>query len=107
MLAVLLAGIMFYFNVQQAGGEKVLITVEGNITAYSLREDRRIVLQQDEECYNTVVIENGEVFMEDASCPDQICVRHKKISKNGEMIICLPNEVYIEVESGNKSEIDN
>lgn len=107
ILAFVLAGILFFLNTRQAEGERVLVTVKGTVTTYPLAEDKRIVLKQDEECYNTIVIENGEVSMENASCPDQICVHHKKISKNAEMIICLPNEVYIEVESDNKSEIDN
>jgi hypothetical protein len=45
--------------------------------------------------------------MEGASCPDQICVKHKAIYKNGETIICLPNEVFVEVESSEEKDVDN
>ena len=48
-----------------------------------------------------------EVYMEKANCKDLICVKHKPISKNGESIICLPNQVYIEVISDVEKEIDN
>ena len=44
-----------------------------------------------------MVIENGEVYMESADCPNQICVHHSAISHNGETIVCLPNRVIIEV----------
>ena len=103
----LMAGITFIFAVNQAEGERVLINVDGELTSCSLQKNQRIVLKKNDNHYNTIVIENGEVFMENASCPDQICVHHKKISKNGETIICLPNEVYLEVVSSNDNEIDN
>ena len=45
--------------------------------------------------------------MEDADWPDQVCVHHKPISKNGETIICLPNQVFVEVENDIENEIDN
>lgn len=106
-LAVLLAGVAFLFSISQAQGDYVHVTVDGNVTTYALSEDRRLVLKHDNTAYNTVVIQNGEVFMEEASCPDQICVHHKAISKNGESIICLPNEVYVEVESSKENIIDN
>lgn len=46
---------------------------------------------------NTVVIKNGVVYMESASCKNQICVSTGKISKKGESIVCLPNKVTVEI----------
>ena len=40
---------------------------------------------------NTLVIENGQVYISDASCPDKVCIYQGKISRPGEMIVCLPN----------------
>lgn len=62
------------------------IVYEGKIS-----EDKQIKLQN-----NVVVIKNGEVFMEESNCKNQICVKHKKIKRSGESIICLPNKVIIE-----------
>ena len=44
-----------------------------------------------------LVIQNGEVFMEEADCPNQICVHHAPIRYKGESIVCLPNRIIIEV----------
>ncbi|MCI1930186.1 MAG: NusG domain II-containing protein [Clostridia bacterium] len=55
---------------------------------------------------NTIKIENGEVSMESADCPDQICVNHKPISKENESIICLPHKFVVEIEGGEKSDVD-
>ena len=56
---------------------------------------------------NTVCVRPGRIAIISASCPDQICVKHKAISKNGESIICLPHAVYVEVISDQKNDIDN
>ena len=37
--------------------------------------------------------------MENASCPDGICVSHRPIFRDGESIVCLPNRVVITVVS--------
>jgi len=47
---------------------------------------------------NVLVIENGEASIKSATCPDKICVSHRKISKSGETIVCLPNKVVVEIE---------
>ena len=44
--------------------------------------------------------------MEKADCPDQVCVRHSAISRNGESIICLPHEVVVSIEDGESSGAD-
>ncbi len=47
---------------------------------------------------NLIKIEKGRVWVESATCKNQVCVNHKAISKNGEVIACLPNKVIIEIE---------
>lgn len=104
---LLLAGIVWMVNYSKASGDKVKITAQGKCREYSLFENETIRVTNEKGDYNTIIIENGEVYMENASCPDQICVHHKGVSRNGESILCLPNEVYVEVESIKEKEIDN
>ena len=51
-------------------------------------------------------IQDGYVSMPEASCPDQICVHHSRISRNKETIVCLPDKVVITIENGEDSGID-
>ena len=44
-----------------------------------------------------IVIEDGYVFVEEADCPNHICVKEGKINKNNETITCIPNLVYIKI----------
>lgn len=46
---------------------------------------------------NVVVIENGQVSVTEADCPDQVCVRHGPTKEAGDPIVCLPNRLVVEV----------
>ncbi len=106
VLALAIAGILVLAGRRHPQGDRVSITVNGKETLYSLETDRVIPLDTAKG-HNQVIIKDHTVYMESANCPDQICVRHKAVSKNGETIICLPNQVFIEVESSKEKDIDN
>ena len=55
---------------------------------------------------NVLMIKDGRAQMKSADCPDQICVRQKAISKEGESIICLPNKVVVSIVGGEEKELD-
>ncbi len=46
---------------------------------------------------NRLCIENGEVYMSHADCPDKVCVKTGRIKYTGQSIICLPNKVTLTV----------
>ena len=47
---------------------------------------------------NELVIADGQVWLEEASCPDKLCVHQGKIQYAGQSIICLPNQVSVTIE---------
>ncbi len=105
IIILLLAGGIFVGTLlsSSTGGEAV-VQVDGKMTGtYPLDEDREVEILGGE---NTLKIANGHVEMADATCPDQLCVNHKPISKSGESIICLPHKVVITVEGAAPSELD-
>ncbi len=53
---------------------------------------------------NTVVIDNGTVFVSEASCPDGICIAHG-VARPNDPIVCLPNQLIVEI-TGADAEID-
>ena len=92
LLTVVAAVSFLAINLFSAPSVKVIISQNNEIVYEGkISEDKQIKLQN-----NVVVIKNGEVFMEEANCKNQICVKHKKIKRSGESIICLPNKVIIE-----------
>jgi len=100
---VIIILLIVLLNMKQ--GNQVHVTVNGTKTTYSLFSDDRIIIDNknndadESSAENIIVIENGYVFMEYANCPDQICVNHKSIHKNGEMIVCLPNQIFVEIDN--------
>ena len=87
------AAIFGIFRLNESNGTSVLIT-ENNQTVYkgSIHTDKTVKLSG-----NTVVIKNGYATVSKADCKNQICVNHKKISKKGETMVCLPNKVIVEI----------
>ena len=55
---------------------------------------------------NTVVIENGEVYMKEADCPDGVCKNMGRISKSGQSVICLPHKLVVMITDENESDKD-
>lgn len=102
---VLAAGMILLFQLlrDSGGAKEVTISVDGDVSGtYSLEEDQTVEIGGT----NRLVIEDGTARMEWADCPDQICVNHRPVSRNGESIICLPNEVVVSVKGGEEAELD-
>lgn len=53
--------------------------------------------------YNTIHIEDGKVWIHEATCPDKICLNQGKISNGGELIVCLPNKLLVQIEDDSGS----
>lgn len=80
---------------------------------YPLSEDTEVELRQttlesgqDEDRYNILRIHDGKADIVEASCPDKVCVNHRPVNGNGESLVCLPNQMVVEIENGVESEID-
>ena len=78
-------------------GGSVEIRRNGQVqTVLPLEKDTRLVLK-DESGSNTLVIENGQAWIEQADCPDGLCMKTGKISRTGQSIICLPHRLSVEI----------
>ena len=96
---------VLYFATNKAGA---MITVEKDgavIGSYGLDDDRQIPISDDAGS-NLLVIEGGKAHMEEASCPDHLCIKQGEISKVGQTIVCLPNKVIVTVVSGDEADVD-
>ena len=106
---IMLAALLIFVCMQlgnQKEGASIRITIDGSeYGVYSLNDDKIIDLD-GEFGHNQIVIQNGEAYMKEADCPDQICVRHKAISKSGESIVCLPHKVVVEISSEEEQDVD-
>ena len=107
ILALIGIGLLVIFLGIKPSGSRVKVFVDGTeVGEYSLAVDGRFVIEGADGGTNVLVIEDGHAYMDEASCPDHLCMNMGQISKGGQSIICLPNKVVVEVASDNKSEID-
>ena len=99
---LLLAAICFLiFSFSMKEGKYALVTVDGEqVYKHSLNEDDETVIlgaNSSSGEQNVLAIKDGKAFVKSANCPDKICVSHRKISKTGETIVCLPHKVVVSV----------
>ncbi|QGU93873.1 NusG domain II-containing protein [Clostridium bovifaecis] len=56
---------------------------------------------------NIVEVENGGVRIIDADCPDEICIKDGFKDKPGDVLVCLPHKVVIEIKGvSDNSKVD-
>lgn len=104
-----LAAMLFVFQKMQTsqdGGAVIVYQGKERIAAYPLSEERREIIPSSDGGSNTLVIENGEVYIEDADCPDGLCMKQGRISKNGQALVCLPHKLSVAIECGQEAALD-
>lgn len=85
-------GIGEYLKVKSPNGEYI----------YALNENREISIAG--KLGDTIIhIENGKAKILFSPCPHKTCMARPEIYKTGEWIVCLPNEVFLQIESNGTS----
>ncbi|WP_313340675.1 NusG domain II-containing protein [Sedimentibacter sp.] len=82
--------------------EKIAYVYSNNelVGRYTLTDDYETEFKVENEKgtgYNTVRIEDGKIWIHEATCPDKICLHQGKIHNGGEVIVCLPNRFMIQI----------
>ena len=101
ILALILVGAAIAAIVLLRNGTGDHVTVrmgDGTVREYPLDQDKEIKLELADGRYNLLVIRDGSAWVEEASCPDGLCIHMGRISRQGQSIICLPNKLIIEVD---------
>lgn len=94
LLAVALLGIQKAYG---SSGDTVTITVNQEVYGtYNLDQDKTIQIK-NESGTNVVRIQNHEVWMEEADCPDGYCMEQGHISQSHQTLVCLPHKLVVEV----------
>ena len=104
MLIIALVWFLFT-NISVKSGDTLIVTKDNDtVGSYSLSEDGVYSVKDEDKTLLLFEIRNGSVNVLSASCPDKLCVHQKSISKNDELIVCLPNKIVLEINSNQKSD---
>lgn len=102
LLALLAALTIFLTGNFSKADKQVLIEQDGHLLykfdLYEGMDFWQEALELDEDRQLLIIAEDGQIWMESSTCPNQICVNTGKISKPGQSVICLPYKIAIYVE---------
>ena len=111
LIAVILlsAGVLVWRKLHPQSAQIAKITQKGQvlqeIDLSQVKEPYSFVIEGENGALNTVQVEPGRICISEASCPDQICVHQGSIIDGSEPIVCLPNQVIIQI-TGGGSQVD-
>ena len=96
------ACISAFFVLKDSGGDKkALVYSNGKlireINLDEVNESYSFRVESENGGYNIINVENGKIYVSEASCPDKVCIRTGKISSSAVPIACLPNKLVIEI----------
>ena len=98
LLAVILIGFLVVRLQRQKDAFTVDVSVDGTTVAtYRLDEEIDTWIDGYQGGQNHLVIQDGCARIEEADCPDKLCVKAGKIQYTGQTITCLPNRLTVTV----------
>ena len=110
---VLLIGILLVavYLFTRTPGARVVVSIDGTeVARYALSEEVDVEVQSlaktPAEGHNRLIIHDGKAHMEEADCPDRLCVGQGEIYRTNESIICLPHRVTIRIVGAEESAPD-
>ena len=92
-LAAALAAV--WFLAPKKSTELVGIYQDGTLLQTVALDRDQIITVEGPAGKNVICIKNGEIFVQEADCPDKVCVKHGALLSGGTPIICLPNRLVI------------
>ena len=92
----------FFFN--KSRESRVEVTGKTFQKYYDINENR-VINVEGPLGTTTVIIEGGEVRVEDSPCREKICIKMGRKKRVGEQIICVPNRVIVEI-TGESEAVD-
>ena len=102
VLAVIASGAWIFLHQSAAENPRVVIEVDGEVyAAYDMDEVKGIVpISTPNGGENRLWVQEDLVFMDEANCPDQTCVKQGVIKDGTVPIVCLPHKVIVRIEGG-------
>lgn len=72
-----------------------------NIPLSSFKGEKTLTIKSKHGT-NDVLVKDNKIKIIKANCKDELCIKQGEISNVGENIICLPNELIIEIKGAEK-----
>lgn len=98
ILAVAAVGFGVNYFVQREPAARLEISVDGKVLeVLDLDKDTELLIEGWDGGSNHLVIQDGMAWVDEATCPDKVCIHQGRVAKNRQMIVCLPNRMVATV----------
>lgn len=92
-------------------GTLAIITQNGNpiheIDLSQVDTPYQMTIQASNGGYNTISVEKNMIKISDSDCPDKLCVKTGPLTYTGDLAVCLPHGLLIEIEAGEQGTVDS
>ena len=106
LVLALALGLLWAFFAAK-GGSTVEIAVNGTVVKTLPLSESTTYEVETETGRLTVHVEDGEVFVTDADCPDKVCEHTGRISAAGTSIVCAVARVSVRITGGGDGDVDH
>lgn len=88
----------WYFFTHQTPAIRAEVTVDGKLVeTLDLSKNQEVTIHGLHGGTNHLIVQNGEIWCSEASCPDSVCIHQGKQSRDGDLIVCLPNLMIVQI----------
>lgn len=101
------AVIAIWFNAKPSSG--IAVVEKDGVQVYSFdlsRQKTTRIIDVGGSMNIKLLLEPGAISFYHSDCPDQICVRTGKLTKPGQVAVCLPGKVSVRIISNDKKIYD-
>jgi hypothetical protein len=95
---LVIAAVVWLLLPRGSVGASAVVTVNGELYAtLPLGEDAELLIESAGGGENLLVISGGKARVTESNCPNGVCIHTGAVSSEGQLIVCLPHKVVIEI----------
>ncbi|MFQ5707152.1 MAG: NusG domain II-containing protein [bacterium] len=99
-------GSSFLFHFFSSQGQTATIMVQNRLLLRKNLSENRVFKIRGAMGQTTIEISDSAIRVLDSDCPQKLCVHQGKISRTGEVVVCVPNKITIWIEGSRKNKFD-
>ncbi len=87
-----------YYLTHREPARRAEVSVGGEVVAtLDLDKDQDVTIFSYDGGHNHLTVENGQIWCDEATCPDKVCIEMGKQYLDGSLIVCLPNSFIVKI----------
>jgi len=111
IIVIIALGVTSIYKASLKGSENIAVIKRAGVVLKTIDlnkivKPQEFTLRTANGDYNTISVKHNSISIKDANCPHKECVKSGWISEPGQMIVCLPFKLIININGQAKNGID-